>query len=122
MKKARAVVSLGVFVGLVGCSSVRVPEYKHPETPTKSDYDEAWAKIGGLKDENDFIRVLGAPTLVYDLSPPSTKDIEIYGIRPRKKQWTFEPAGSRITYVLQLMADGKYETGLHARHKPKKKS
>jgi hypothetical protein len=87
------------------------------EAPSSSDYDEAWARMADLKDENDFIREFGAPPHVFDISPLRAKDIEIYGMKPRKKQWTFEPAGSPISYVLQLMADGTYEKLLGAKHK-----
>jgi len=87
------------------------------EAPSSSDYDEAWARIADLKDENDFVREFGAPTHVFDISPLRAKDIEIYGIKPRKKQWTFEPDGSPISYYLTLMGDGSYEKSLAARHK-----
>jgi len=87
------------------------------EAPTSADYDEAWARVADLKDENDFIREFGAPTTTFDISPLRAKDIEIYGIKPRKKQWTFELEGSPITYYLTLMADGTYEKSLAPRHK-----
>jgi hypothetical protein len=87
------------------------------EAPSESDYEEAWARIADLKDENDFMREFGAPTHVYDIAPLPAKDIEIYGVKPRKKQWTFEPAGSLISYSLQLMNDGTYLKSLGAKHK-----
>jgi hypothetical protein len=87
------------------------------EAPTDSEYEEAWSRIGNLKDEKDYIREFGDPTHVFDIAPLPAKDIEIYGMKPVKKQWTFEPPGSRISYCLQLMADGTYQKSLAAKHK-----
>jgi hypothetical protein len=87
------------------------------EAPTESDYEEAMAKIADLKDEKDFVREFGAPTHVFDIPPLSTKDIEIYGMKPIRKQWTFEPNGSPISYCLQLMADDTYLKSLAPKHK-----
>jgi hypothetical protein len=87
------------------------------EAPSSSDYAEAWARIADLKDENDFAREFGAPTHVVDPSPLRPKDIEIYGMKPTKKHWTFEPAGSPISYFLHLMADGTYVKSLGAKYK-----
>jgi outer membrane protein, multidrug efflux system len=39
----RALVFLSVCVGLVGCSSVRVPEYQHPEVAAKSNWSRPQA-------------------------------------------------------------------------------
>lgn len=91
------------------------------EAPSKTDYDEAWARIANLKDEKDFIREFGTPAHVFDISPPSAKHIEIYGIKPRKTQWIFEPDGALVSFVLQLMADGTYQKSLYARHKKRDK-
>ncbi len=87
------------------------------EVPSESDYEEALARVADLKDENDFIREFGAPTHVFDIPPLPAKDIEIYGMKPSKKQWTFEPAGSPISYCLQLMADDTYQKSLAPKHK-----
>jgi len=38
-------------------------------------------------------------------------------MKPMKKQWTFEPAGSPISYCLQLMADDTYVKSLGPKHK-----
>lgn len=78
--------------------------------PTASDYDEAWTRIVNLKDEKDFMHEFGDPAYVFDIPLPPAKDIEIYGIKPMKKQWTFEPPSSRVSYCLQLMADGTYKS------------
>jgi hypothetical protein len=78
------------------------------EAPSSSDYEEAWARIADLKDENDFIREFGAPTHVFDIPRLRAQDIEIYGMKPMKKQWTFEPGDSLISYCLQLMVDDTY--------------
>jgi hypothetical protein len=90
------------------------------EAPSESDYEAARARMADLKDENDFIREFGAPTHVVDVAPLPPKDIEIYGMKPMKKQWTFEPMGSSISYYLQLMADGTYHKCLTPRHKESK--
>lgn len=87
------------------------------EAPTESDYEEAWARIADLKDESDFVGEFGAPAHVFDIAPPRAKDIEIYGVKPVKKQWTFEPGDSPISYVLQLMADNTYQKSLGAKQK-----
>ena len=87
------------------------------EAPSDMDYEEGWARIAHLEDENDFVREFGAPSYVFDISPPSAKDIEIYGVKPAKKQWTFEPDGSPISYCLQLMADDTYQKSLAPKHK-----
>jgi hypothetical protein len=87
------------------------------EAPSESDYQEAWARIAELNDEKDFIREFGAPTHVFDIPPLPAKDIEIYDMKFMKKQWTFEPASSPISYCLQLMADGTYQKSLAAKHK-----
>ncbi len=87
------------------------------EEPTESDYDEAWKRIANLGNEDDFIREFGEPTYVFDIPPLPAKDVEIYGIKPVKKQWTFEPPNSRISYFLQLMADDTYRKSLGAKHK-----
>ncbi len=87
------------------------------EAPSDSDYEAAYARIADLKDENDFIREFGAPAHVFDVPPLRAKKIEIYGLKPMKKQWTFEPAGSPISYYLQLMADDTYYKFLAPRHK-----
>jgi hypothetical protein len=103
----------------IACGGDPPPSLRHTffEEPTDSDYDEAWARIANFKDERDFVREFGDPAHVFDIPPPSPKEIEIYGIKPMKKQWTFEPPGSRVSYCLQLMADGTYQTSLSARHK-----
>ena len=88
------------------------------EAPSESDYNDARDRMADLKDENDFVREFGAPTYVFDIPPLAAKDIEIYGMKPVKRQWTFEPAGSPISYCLQLMADNTYQKSLSA--KPKK--
>jgi hypothetical protein len=87
------------------------------EEPTTSDYDDAWARIANLMGEDDFIREFGEPTHVFDIPPMPEKDIEIYGMKSMKKQWTFEPSGSPISYCLQLMADDSYQKSLGAKHK-----
>ena len=87
------------------------------EAPSAMDYEEAWSRIEHLKDEDDFVREFGAPSHVFDISPPSAKDVEIYGVKPVKKQWTFEPDGSPISYFLQLMADETYQKSLAPKHK-----
>ncbi len=43
--------------------------------------------------------------------------IEIYGVKAAKKQWTFEPGDSPISFFLQLMADNAYQKSLARKHK-----
>lgn len=87
------------------------------EEPTTSDYAAAWSRIENLKNEKDFIEVFGAPAYVFDLPPLPAKDVEIYGMKQMKKQWTFEPPDSPISYCLQLMADDTYHKSLGPKHK-----
>ena len=87
------------------------------EAPTESDYDDARARIANLMDEKDFIREFGEPVHIFDIPPASEKDIDLYGMTPVKKQWTFEPPGSPISFCLQLMADDSYLKSLSPKPK-----
>ncbi len=87
------------------------------EEPTESDYADAWSRIENLKNEEDFIGEFGEPAYVFDIPPFSEKDVEIYGFKKMKKQWTFEPPDSPISYCLQLSAEDTYHKSLA----PKKK-
>jgi hypothetical protein len=87
------------------------------EEPAKSDYDDAWSRIENLKNEEDFIEEFGEPAYVFDIPPFSAKDVEIYGMKQMKKQWTFEPPDSPISYGLQLSADDTYHKWLAPKHK-----
>lgn len=87
------------------------------EAASESDFNDAWAKVADLENENDFVLEFGAPTHVFEIPPMPEKDIEIYGMKPVKKQWTFEPDGSLISYCLQLMTDGTYQKSLGPKHK-----